>query len=938
MTTADSDSDSSSASSSSATVSDNEGKNSAAKKRKVAVAKKKTVVSKKNKQQQKQQETTTPAKQEASEETVESRLNASLREKIKAENNDEKDTTQDEGNKEEQIVTKKKGTKKKTGTKKKKAVEEGSESENVTNTTTKKKTAGTGKKKGATGKKKKGGAKKAAAAAAATAAAAAVTATVVTSKDQKTDEKEKIEGDPVKEEVLANETTKNEPEPNKASEQPETKNVPVEEVSSKDLKEAEAMNKDTSDVAPQAEVATRSTDGVAKDNDDIQTHEAVGSVAPAAAEEEKIPKAVATTTASEVTEDKIEATPPTTVVKENVADGAEGIAPLSAETLPIVNEYPKPYEQDDIELANRNAAAATRSTPLSIGNDKTEEQKLEFTEESHGDTHDIEKETAKLDQIDDQAENFAPKAFPLPTTMSERVEKVASDHPGVNRLSAQSASINPGQSTPIEDTDTTSVGAERVADTISEAAQEFAEESEETEQEKEVVIGDTQETATPTPNDAEYDIEAQTPDAEKEKSQGDDMSKKYALFGSLVCCAIIFAGLIGLCLGYLIQSFESSSYTGQTVIVDNRGNISSQWMCPGTENDSDDCPYYSIDDKEPSTPCKLWCKHSDRLAGAFVHPAVSAKAQERRITDGSCQSKAREWMSTKDTAFVQQLPEVSAARLRQRYVVASLACEWNIVPDLNNLNASVHECAWLKSHFYYACRNLTTDYKLMTQLDANGKPLAGPIPPELGILTQLNSILLKQVQLTGSIPTDLVQLTLLREIDFSHNSLTGTIPSYLFEPANLTVLNLAYNLFNGTLSPSSSQKNHTTGRDLFLNHNALTGSIPATLATRPWERLRLNSNQFTGMIPPLLSSVTTTRLREVILDHNKLRGPIPVDNYISAVALETLTLDNNDSANLTGNLNPLCFLRQQYKLQTLVVDPAATAVDCSCCDDPSLKR
>jgi Leucine-rich repeat (LRR) protein len=81
--------------------------------------------------------------------------------------------------------------------------------------------------------------------------------------------------------------------------------------------------------------------------------------------------------------------------------------------------------------------------------------------------------------------------------------------------------------------------------------------------------------------------------------------------------------------------------------------------------------------------------------------------------------------------------------------------------------------------------------------------LSGGIPPELGGLTSVQSLLLAHNRLSGSIPAELGDLTTLDGLWLHNNNLTGSIP-----------LELGY----------------LTGlRYLLLDHNRLTGDVPPEL-------------------------------------------------------------------------------------------------------------
>ena len=63
-----------------------------------------------------------------------------------------------------------------------------------------------------------------------------------------------------------------------------------------------------------------------------------------------------------------------------------------------------------------------------------------------------------------------------------------------------------------------------------------------------------------------------------------------------------------------------------------------------------------------------------------------------------------------------------------------------------------------------------------TELDLRNNELTGPIPPEIGYLTNLTYLDLRYNELTGSIPSEIGNLTNLTYLKLSSNQLSGIIP------------------------------------------------------------------------------------------------------------------------------------------------------------------
>ena len=70
--------------------------------------------------------------------------------------------------------------------------------------------------------------------------------------------------------------------------------------------------------------------------------------------------------------------------------------------------------------------------------------------------------------------------------------------------------------------------------------------------------------------------------------------------------------------------------------------------------------------------------------------------------------------------------------------------------------------------------------------------LSGTIPTELGLLTELEHLTLKNNMLRGSIPQELADLKKLRTLDLTQCFLTGTLPQR-FESSQLESVGLAHN-------------------------------------------------------------------------------------------------------------------------------------------------
>ena len=152
------------------------------------------------------------------------------------------------------------------------------------------------------------------------------------------------------------------------------------------------------------------------------------------------------------------------------------------------------------------------------------------------------------------------------------------------------------------------------------------------------------------------------------------------------------------------------------------------------------------------------------------------------------------------------------------------------------------------------------------------KGLTGTIPADLGRLTDLTLLYLRDNELRGEIPAELGLLTNLKWLSLSGNKLTGPIPSNLGNLARLERLFLHNNMLNGPIPPELGNLSNLEW--LYLSHNDLHGSIPSTFGNlSKLEWLYLSHNRLSGSVPSELKYLS--RLKSLSLSSNRLSGCIP---------------------------------------------------------------
>ena len=159
-----------------------------------------------------------------------------------------------------------------------------------------------------------------------------------------------------------------------------------------------------------------------------------------------------------------------------------------------------------------------------------------------------------------------------------------------------------------------------------------------------------------------------------------------------------------------------------------------------------------------------------------------------------------------------------------------------------------------------------------TGLDLSYIGVSGEIPPEIGNLINLDSLILKENQFSGIIPSEIGSLINLTNLDLGGNQLSGEIPPEIGLLTNLNILDLAGNQLAGTIPPEIGELENLT--ELELGGNLITGAIPPEIGDlESLTFLHLEYNQFTGSIPSEISNLTNLVWLNFV--HNQFTGEIP---------------------------------------------------------------
>ncbi|KAH9607033.1 hypothetical protein KSS87_013808 [Heliosperma pusillum] len=212
--------------------------------------------------------------------------------------------------------------------------------------------------------------------------------------------------------------------------------------------------------------------------------------------------------------------------------------------------------------------------------------------------------------------------------------------------------------------------------------------------------------------------------------------------------------------------------------------------------------------------------------------------------------------------------------------------------------------------------------------------LTGPIPLELGKLSNLTHLHLYRNQLSGSITSSFRHFPKLKLLSLSDNNLMGIIPELFFQTSTLMVeLDLSRNQLSGPLPSSIGMltslttlrlsNNHLSGviptsigdlaslLTLELGDNKLTGVLPDSIGNLPKiETINLVNNMITGHIPSSLGNLST--IYTLKLSDNHFIGEIP-SSFGNLKNLETLELMRNQIVGpIPPNLDKVTVLGLSY--------------------------
>ncbi|GFP86407.1 pollen-specific leucine-rich repeat extensin-like protein 3 [Phtheirospermum japonicum] len=216
-------------------------------------------------------------------------------------------------------------------------------------------------------------------------------------------------------------------------------------------------------------------------------------------------------------------------------------------------------------------------------------------------------------------------------------------------------------------------------------------------------------------------------------------------------------------------------------------------------------------------------------------------------------------------ATIHRLKEAHAALQAWKLVIYS---------DPLNFTANWHGpnvCNY--SGIYCAPHPNDTSVLVVAGIDLNHCDIAGYLPDELGLLSDLALLHLNSNRFCGILPKTLTNLSLLFELDLSNNRFVGPFPSVILSLPSLRYVDLRFNEFEGVLPPQLFSKPLDA---IFVNNNRFSSVIPQNLGSSTASVVVFANNRFNGCLSPSIAKFANT-LEELLLTNTSITGCLPIE-------------------------------------------------------------
>jgi Leucine-rich repeat (LRR) protein len=190
------------------------------------------------------------------------------------------------------------------------------------------------------------------------------------------------------------------------------------------------------------------------------------------------------------------------------------------------------------------------------------------------------------------------------------------------------------------------------------------------------------------------------------------------------------------------------------------------------------------------------------------------------------------------------------------------------------------------------------EYLLLSHLS-----ISGSLPSELGRLTNLRLFQMDDNLISGSIPDEFQSMTSLEALSLISNQVTGSLPTWIGDSwsSNLVVMGLSQNDLEGELPTSLGNLYQLTALALDKNYNLTGDTLPISRLTN-LEVLFLQENQFRHRITDIFL-YKLTKLQALDISDNQFSGEIPV-HLMNFPSLQIMDVSNNELSEFPNMIQP----------------------------------
>ncbi|KAE8660869.1 Leucine-rich repeat extensin-like protein 4 [Hibiscus syriacus] len=231
------------------------------------------------------------------------------------------------------------------------------------------------------------------------------------------------------------------------------------------------------------------------------------------------------------------------------------------------------------------------------------------------------------------------------------------------------------------------------------------------------------------------------------------------------------------------------------------------------------------------------------------------------------------------------------------------------------------------------CAQATDDAyaTVVAGIDLNHANIAGSLPDELGLLTDLALFHINSNRFYGTLPQSFRKLNLLYELDVSNNRFSGEFPHVVLYLTSLKFLDIRFNEFSGRIP---SQLFDLKLDALFFNDNKFQSLIPDNFGNSPASVIVMANNGLSGCFPSSSLVKMAGTLREIVLMNNEFTGCLRPE----IGALKGLTVFDVRSNKLVGPLPDAIGEMKSLELLNVANNKLSGYIPQSICSLPNLKN